>query len=82
MHRYMYVNHCTGMPNNRIFTLESAGKLGPCSRFHKWKLITYAELGGFLALIINVGIFQLPDIESYWKTLGVCQVPFFRDVLS
>ena len=26
-------------------------------------------------------IIQLPDIESYWKTSWVCQVPFFRDIL-
>ena len=29
-----------------------------------------------------MGIIQLPDIESYWKTAWVCQVPFFRDVLA
>ena len=43
--------------------------------------MTRAELWGFIALILNMGIIQLPDIESYWKTSWVCQVPFFRDIL-
>ena len=29
-----------------------------------------------------MGIVQLPDIESYWKTSWVCHIPFFRNVLS
>ena len=53
----------------------------PRSRFHKWKPVTRCELLSFLALILNMGIIQLPDIESYWKTSWVCQVQFFRDVL-
>ena len=61
--------------------MEREGKLGPRSRFHKWKPVTWAELWGFIAVIINMGIIQLPDIESYWKTSWVCQVPFFRDIL-
>ena len=65
----------------RISTLEREGKLGPRSRFHKWKPLTHVELWGFLALILNMGIIQLPDIESYWKTSWVCQVQFFRDVM-
>ena len=43
--------------------------------------MTRAELWGFIALILNMGIIHLPDIESYWKTSWVCQVPFFRDIL-
>lgn len=58
-----------------------AGELGPRSRFHKWKPVTRPEVWGFLAITLNMGIIQLPDIESYWKTSWVCQVPFFRNVL-
>ena len=36
---------------------------------------------GFLALLLNMGIIQLPDIENYWKTSWVCQIPFFSTVL-
>ena len=36
---------------------------------------------GFLGILVNMGIIQLPDIESYWKTSWVSHIPFFRDVL-
>ena len=32
---------------------------------------------GFLAVIMNMGIVQLPDMESYWKMSWVCQISFF-----
>ena len=48
--------------------LEEQGRLGPRSRFHKWSPLTRAELWGFLAIVLNMGIIRLPDIESYWKT--------------
>ena len=66
----------------RISTLESEGNLGPKSRFRKWKPLTRCDLWGFLAVIINMGIIQLPDIESYWKTSWVCEVKFFRDIMA
>ena len=66
---------------SQITTLESAGQLAPYSRFRKWKPVSRVELWGFIALIVNMCIIQLPDIESYWKTSWVSQVPFFRDVL-
>ena len=28
-----------------------------------------------------MGIIQLPELEDYWKTSWVCQIPFFRNVL-
>ncbi|CAI8058444.1 PiggyBac transposable element-derived protein 4, partial [Geodia barretti] len=59
----------------RIETLEEEGQLGPRSRFNKWRPLTRSELWGFLAIILNMGIIHLPDIESYWKTSWVCQVP-------
>ena len=36
---------------------------------------------GFLAIILNMGIIELPDIESYWKTSWSCRVPFFSQIL-
>ena len=36
---------------------------------------------GFLSLILNMGIIDMPDIQSYWKTSWVCRVPFFSQVL-
>lgn len=39
------------------------------------------ELRGFLALIINMGIIQVPEIEDYWKTGRVSEIPFFRTIM-
>lgn len=48
------------------------------SRFRKWKAVTKPEVKGFFSAVINMGIIKLPDIESYWKTSWVSEVPFFR----
>ena len=46
------------------------------SRFRKWKAVTKPEMKGFFSAVINKGIIKLPDIESYWKTSWISEVPF------
>ena len=77
----MWLNVIHSYAQLKISALEREGKLGPHSRFRKWKPVTRCEMWGFLAIILNMGIIQLPDIESYWKKSWVCQVKFFHDVL-
>lgn len=36
----------------------------------------------FLALILNMGIIQLPEIEDYWKTSWTSEIPFYGRVMS
>jgi len=48
------------------------------SRFQKWKAMTKLEMKGFFSAVINMGIIKHPDIESYWKTSWIREVPFFR----
>ena len=36
---------------------------------------------GFLAIILNMGLIELPQIEDYWKTSWVTEVPFFHRVM-
>ena len=36
------------------------------------------KMKGFFLAAVNMGIIKLPDIESYWKTSLVSEVPFFR----
>ena len=36
---------------------------------------------GFLSAVINMGIIKLPDLESYWKTSWVSEVPFFGTLM-
>ena len=38
------------------------------------------EMKGTLAVIINMGVHNCPDIESYCKTSWECYIHFFHDV--
>jgi len=40
---------------------------------------SYSEMEGFLAVVINMGLIQLPEIESYWSTNWITTVPFFTN---
>ena len=74
LHNYRYAA-------DRISRLRAQNRLTSHSRFQKWKPVSREEMYGFLALIINMGIIQLPDIESYWKTSWISEVPFFGRVM-
>ena len=52
--------------------------LRPKSRVHQWQPTTLAEMKGFIAAILNMGIIQLPEISMYWSTESSVQQPFFR----
>ena len=51
-----------------------------CSRYTKWTPVTMTEMHVFLGNILNMGIVQLPELEDYWKTSWVCELPFVRCV--
>jgi len=72
MHRYA---------SEKISKLEAEGKLTRRSQFNKWSALTLPELHGFLAIIFNMGIIRLPELEDYWKTSWVAEVPFFSRVM-
>ncbi len=40
------------------------------------------ELQGFLATVLNMGIIRLPELEHYWKTSWVAEIPFFSRVMA
>lgn len=43
----------------------------PChhkAMFQNWTNVSLAEIKGFIAIILNMGIDQKPSIESYWFT--------------
>ena len=37
---------------------------------------------GFIAIIINMGLIQLPNIEAYWSTSWTGEIPFFPRVMT
>ena len=43
--------------------------------------MTIADLQGFFAIILNMGIIHVPELEDYWKTSWTCAVSFFGRVL-
>lgn len=65
----------------KIRTLESEGKLTRRSRLAKWTAVTLPELLGFLAIVLNMGLIHVPELEDYWKVSWVCEIPFFSRVL-
>ena len=70
--------HSHSYADERIQTLLRLDRLTTRSRFRKWKAVTNLEMKVFFSAVINMGIIKLPDIESYWKTLWISEVPFFR----
>ena len=52
------------------------------SRLKKWTPVTVAEMHGFLAVILNMGIITAPDIGTYWSTSWISQIPFFGQLFS
>jgi len=52
--------------------------LTPWSRFAKWTPLTINNLQGFFAIILNMGIIHVPELENYWKTSWTCAVSFRR----
>ena len=40
------------------------------------------EMRAVIAIIINMGVLSIPDLEAYWKTSWECYIPFFHDVMG
>lgn len=68
--------------SDRIDKLKAEGRLTKRLRFTKWSPLTRTELQGFLAIVFNMGIIRLPQLEDYWKTAWVAEVPFFSRVMA
>ena len=80
-YNYVHLYCTTRYAAQRIHQLEEGGKLTRRSHFRKWYPTTITEMQGFLAIIFNMGLIQLPQLEDYWKTSWVTEVPFFHRVM-
>ncbi|CAI8020863.1 PiggyBac transposable element-derived protein 4 [Geodia barretti] len=67
--------------SEKISKLQAQGNLRQKSRFRKWTPLTIEEFHGFLAIVLNMGIIKVPEIEDYWKTSWVSQIPFFSRIM-
>ena len=54
----------------------------PSSQYSNWRPVTTDEMKGFIAIILNMGIIQLPNLKDYWSTNDITNIPFFRSVMS
>ena len=50
--------------------------------YRNWRPVTRAEMKGFLAIILNMGIIQLGDLKDYWSTDNTTNLPFLQSVFS
>ena len=78
----MLVNGTNEYARSRIDEMSRTGKLEEKSRWRRWKDTTLDELKKVLAVVVNMGIIQVPELEMYWKTAWESNIPFFHDVLS
>ena len=62
-----------GLTSLKVITV----RLHSQSRYANWKPVTSEEMEGFYAVIINMGVIQLPEIELYWSSKWVGEIPFF-----
>ena len=78
----MLVNETNEYARSRINEMSRTGKLKEKSRWRRWKDTTLDELKKVLAVVVNMGIIQVPELEMYWKTSWESNIPFIHDVLS
>ena len=79
IHR-IFVSH--RYAEGKISTLEAQGKLRRRSRLAKWTAVTLSELLGFIAIILNMGLIHVPELEDYWRVSWVSEIPCFSPILS
>ena len=63
------------------FLDEKLDTLGVFSRFRKWTETTVSEMRLFIAVIINMGLVKLADLQDYWSTDEIVSTPFFPGVM-
>ena len=52
------------------------------SLYWNWKPVSVNEMKAFVAVILNVGIIQLTNLNNYWSTQDTVNSRFFCSVFS
>lgn len=68
--------------DHKIADLRQTGRLTRGSRWNRWKPVTPEEMRAVMAIIINMGVMNIPDLQAYWKTSWECYIPLFHDVMG
>ena len=61
----------------RIQALRDANQLRPRSRFASWRPVSMEEMRAVFAILLNMGLIDVPTLEGYWTTAWESEVPFF-----
>ncbi|GFR96316.1 PiggyBac transposable element-derived protein 4-like [Elysia marginata] len=56
--------------------------LSPNSRLRKWVDVTVGEMWTFFGLIIAMSLVVIDDLEEYWSTHTMYDLPFFRSIMK
>ena len=75
MYTYRYAAAC-------IDALRQNDHLTSRSHFMNWRPISRSDLRAFLAVVLNMGLIEVPTLEGYWWTLWEPEIPFFRRLMS
>ena len=79
---FTYILHLSRYAARRIEALRESNQLKPKSRFCSWKPVGMEEMRAFFAIILNMGLIEVPTLEGYWSTSWESEIPFFRKVMS
>ncbi len=60
----------------------NAGGHRRASRIHQWTETCVAEMMGFLAVVMNMGLVRLPSINDYWSNEDNIGQPWFKRMFS
>lgn len=52
--------------------------LSPHSRKKSWSDTNIDDVKRLIGIILNMGIIKVPDVQSYWKTDWICNIPFVK----
>ena len=64
-----------------IQALMESNQLRPRSRFGMWQPVSVEEMRVFFAIVLNMGLIDVPTLEGYWSTSWECEIPFFHRVM-
>ena len=67
-------------PTNRRAAIEKSAE-EHAALLDDWLDVSMAEMYGFLAIIIFMGVVRLPADRDYWSH-GICGQAFVRDVMA
>ena len=68
-------------PSHKHVFISEEGLLRPHSALAQWEAVSPSEMEGFLGIILNMGLVDMPEIQDYWSTNWITHVPFFSHVM-